>query len=548
MAGISRGARFDRGGAAGGGGVTGNLRWGPNYGNNEKTTFGARALIAVNEYRQITQKELLVACAIVQHVDITGLLTLAVAAALSIFFTLVFLYTFTVAAAIALRDVTMNGFLRVAALISFEPTGVYGLLVAASLAIFFTLTFLYTFLVAASIAMTSLVLRGGLQVAAALTGQYSIIAYNLFVASAVRMVNQALAGALQVAAFITVSTVQVGGLLMGTVAARIAVSDIKPIFELLVASAIRMVALSTNGLLQVASALTGAFQITSLNLSVASRISIANEALVLGTFDVAAAVRQTALAEVGLLQVAGLIGPVKLPEAVGLMKVASALTAKCQMVSSNTGSHTWTCPGGVTSIVAAMFGSGGGGGTTGAVNGSGGGGGGGFGRRNAMAVTPGNNYTVTVGAGGGPGAAGGNTTMTGDAQTATGNGGGAGTTGTGIAHGTGGAGGGGTGDNTFTGGTGGGGPTGSSAGAGGGGGAGSAGNGTVGGASTATDSGPGGAGGSPDGGPGGRGLGGTTNAPADGVQPGGGGGGGDVLNTGKLGASGTAVLQFTLTP
>lgn len=71
-----------------------------------------------------------------------------------------------------------------------------------------------------------------------------------------------------------------------------------------------------------------------------------------------------------------------------------------------TASTTWTAPTGVTSVTAEVWGGGGGGGGQNlASDGGGGGGGGAYSKKLNIAVTPGNNYTVTVG-GGGTGSAG----------------------------------------------------------------------------------------------------------------------------------------------
>lgn len=60
-----------------------------------------------------------------------------------------------------------------------------------------------------------------------------------------------------------------------------------------------------------------------------------------------------------------------------------------------TGSHTWTAPAGVTSVIVECWGGGGAG-----AGGGGGGGGGGAYSKATVSVTPGNNYTVVVGLGG----------------------------------------------------------------------------------------------------------------------------------------------------
>ena len=69
------------------------------------------------------------------------------------------------------------------------------------------------------------------------------------------------------------------------------------------------------------------------------------------------------------------------------------------------GTTAWTCPVGVTSVQAEVWGAGGGGGV--GAGGEGGGGGGGYSIETAFAVTAGSNYDVVRGAGGTPGVAGG---------------------------------------------------------------------------------------------------------------------------------------------
>lgn len=119
-----------------------------------------------------------------------------------------------------------------------------------------------------------------------------------------------------------------------------------------------------------------------------------------------------------------------------------------------TGSHSWTCPGGVTAVTVTALGAGGAGGGNSGVAKGGGGGGGGWAVRHAVAVTPTSSYSLTVGKGGvyapGPGESqdGGDSTFTGDSQSVTGGGG---THGEDAPPGTGGAGGTATGDTTFAG-------------------------------------------------------------------------------------------------
>ena len=67
---------------------------------------------------------------------------------------------------------------------------------------------------------------------------------------------------------------------------------------------------------------------------------------------------------------------------------------------STTGTHTWTCPAGVTSVTAEVWGAGGGGGGGGSTYQGGGGGGGNSFIAGTSATTPGVDYTYKVGAGG----------------------------------------------------------------------------------------------------------------------------------------------------
>ena len=66
---------------------------------------------------------------------------------------------------------------------------------------------------------------------------------------------------------------------------------------------------------------------------------------------------------------------------------------------TTSGTFSWTCPTGVTSVCVVCVGGGGGNGRGGG-SGSSGGSGGGLGWKNNITVTPGNNYTVVVGSGG----------------------------------------------------------------------------------------------------------------------------------------------------
>jgi len=103
---------------------------------------------------------------------------------------------------------------------------------------------------------------------------------------------------------------------------------------------------------------------------------------------------------------------------------------------NSAGSSSWTCPAGVTSVQVECWGGGGAGGAAQTVSGSGptgggGGGGGAYLKSTAVAVTPGNTYTLTVGAGGtsagGVSTAGTASSFPGDSVTVTANGGAAGT-------------------------------------------------------------------------------------------------------------------------
>ena len=72
---------------------------------------------------------------------------------------------------------------------------------------------------------------------------------------------------------------------------------------------------------------------------------------------------------------------------------------------TNSGTFTWICPSGVTSVVAECWGAGGGGGcSSSSSNGGSGGGGGGYVKKNSISVTPGNTYFIFVGFGGQGGA------------------------------------------------------------------------------------------------------------------------------------------------
>jgi hypothetical protein len=76
-------------------------------------------------------------------------------------------------------------------------------------------------------------------------------------------------------------------------------------------------------------------------------------------------------------------------------------TPRGQQTYTSSGSYSWTCPSGVTSVSVVCIGGGGGGNGGGnGVGGAGGGGGGGLGYKNNIPVTPGQSYTVVVGGGG----------------------------------------------------------------------------------------------------------------------------------------------------
>ncbi|TBN00379.1 choice-of-anchor D domain-containing protein [Hyunsoonleella flava] len=223
-----------------------------------------------------------------------------------------------------------------------------------------------------------------------------------------------------------------------------------------------------------------------------------------------------------------------------------------------TSSGTFVVPAGVTSVNVAAWGAGGGGGDEASNDGAGGGGGGGF-RGGTIAVTPGDNITITIGNGGAgatsngnDGANGGNTIVSHTIGTITANGGDGGTTSFGSG-GFGGAGGGGSFTGTvtsqiaFSGGDGGDGD-GDEGGAGGGA-AGDSGNGSNGADAAGNFAPPGGAGGTNNGngGTGNGGDGGNDNNGQDGEDYGGGGGAsGDGNGTGGDGAQGLVILTWTV--
>ncbi len=69
-------------------------------------------------------------------------------------------------------------------------------------------------------------------------------------------------------------------------------------------------------------------------------------------------------------------------------------------VFKNPGTYTWVCPSGVSAVDVALWGGGGGGSDGNGTKGGGGGGGGAYAASTAVAVTPGNSYTIVVGVGG----------------------------------------------------------------------------------------------------------------------------------------------------
>jgi hypothetical protein len=206
------------------------------------------------------------------------------------------------------------------------------------------------------------------------------------------------------------------------------------------------------------------------------------------------------------------------------------------------GTYTWVAT--TTSVNAQVWGGGGAGDGSQTTAGKGGGGGGEFAQESALAVTPGNSYTVVVGRGGTGGHAGigatsgGSSTMTGDSVTVRGHGG------TAASGSSGGAGG--TGSTNTTHHNGGAGGTASSSGGAGGGGSG--GTAAAGNAGANSSSGTQGAGGTAVTGGGAGGRGGNSNSgvgPASGGFPGGGGGGGQSFTSGGGGGAGKVELIYT---
>lgn len=95
----------------------------------------------------------------------------------------------------------------------------------------------------------------------------------------------------------------------------------------------------------------------------------------------------------------------------------SVANAQVTVTFDTPGTTNWTVPTGVTSITVEAWGGGGGGGGLGTSSTNARGGGGGAYAQSLLAVTPGDNYTLTVGAGGAGGAAGANPGSAGGAST-----------------------------------------------------------------------------------------------------------------------------------
>lgn len=219
------------------------------------------------------------------------------------------------------------------------------------------------------------------------------------------------------------------------------------------------------------------------------------------------------------------------------------------------GSFLWTCPGGITSLsTAECWGAGGGGANGGYCTG---GAGGEYAKSTSVAVTAGNQYTVTVGAGGvagglatftgQTGSAGGNSSFPGDAVTTTAHGGGGGPSSGAATGGTGS-----TNTTHFNGGAGGS-SGGTNGGAGGGGSAGTAAAGNAGTNASSNTGQPGGAAvtGGGAGGRGGNGGNGVDQGGFSGTTPGSGGGGGGfnssngASHSGGTGSAGQVKLNWT---
>lgn len=208
---------------------------------------------------------------------------------------------------------------------------------------------------------------------------------------------------------------------------------------------------------------------------------------------------------------------------------------------TSSGSNTWTCPAGVTSVQAEVWGAGGSPNSPSGV-GRGGGGGGAYSLKSGIAVTPSTGYTAYVGTA--VAATNGEDSYFVDAATCMAKGGIAATTATGAA---GGAAASGVGDTKYSGGNGGNG----AAGRGGGGGGSSAGTGANGNNGSGESLGIGGAGATAPTGGGNGGRGGDSNPAGTnaqpGSQPGGGGGGRGRTDTQSSGVGGDGKVAITYT-
>ena len=211
---------------------------------------------------------------------------------------------------------------------------------------------------------------------------------------------------------------------------------------------------------------------------------------------------------------------------------------------TSTGSNTWTCPAGVTSVQAEVWGAGGSPQSPSPTGARGGGGGGAYSLKSGLAVTPSSGYTAFVGAAAAVTA--GQDSYFVNSSTCMAKGG---ATTTGIGGASGGAAASGVGDTKYSGGNGGssgsagttsGGGGGSSAGTGANGNNGSNGGATLGGAGATAPTGGG------DGGRGGDKSAAGTNA-VNGVQPGGGGGGRgfDATQASAVGGHGKVAITYT---
>jgi hypothetical protein len=474
------------GGTGGGGPPTpGNLKWGPQFGNNEKETFGAAASITLASKQLGILRDLFVAASIALKGTINALFSLFVQTDITIFFTLVFLYSLNVAAMITMPALRLAGGLAVASAIT---------------AILSLSVFPFNLSVAASIRMVALQLAGSLPVQSSITGVFNVGGggFVLNVAAAIRMV------ALQIS-------------FLGTSGLNVASQITMP--------ALFLKADTAGGGLKVASQISTAISIGPGAVEPCAPETTPYAGGAYGKFPYAG-IAECAVGGGGLT--------------LGCRTASLGLTYQLDW-QVHTGDRTFIIPNGVTSLAAEVWAAGGGGGTA-TVNGGGGGGGGGYARENAFTVAAADSLTVTRGAGGAVGVAGGQSKVNrGGTNIAVASGGTNGANGGAGGHGAGGAGGAGTvGDNFFTGGTGGG-PSGgvNTNGGGGGGGAGDANNGVVGGAAP----GAGGAGGAVGGGGGGAGANGNT-AAVDGSLSGGGGGGASTLAVAAAGANGRVRLTM----